>query len=521
MNALAADIITDAEMADVSTPVAALTAEGAEFDTPLNTLRRSKHNVRKPGSAKNVAILKASLLNHGQLHPLLVLPGKAGTWEVVAGGSRFDAFAQLRQEKKILNTYPVRVKRITPEMAREISMAENLVRESMSPVDEYLAYARIIKEGASAQDVADRFGVSLAHIERRLKLAALSPKLLELRREGQISDEQVKALTLSDSHKEQEAAWFDHPESYNRTPSALRSRLTREQINAASDRWALFVGAEAYEAAGGRINRDLFAQEGTAGYWLDAPILARLVDEKLATFAETVKAEGWSWVEAHNEKGYVSVHEFRRINREEVGLNREDEQELNALWAEKEAFESLERDELSAEDERRLEQIETRLDALEEKRCVWTPAQMALAGVIIALNSMGEPLVTRGLLKPDVRLPQQEEQGDADGEAMEDDQEEGEREGSDDGAKKPDLSAALVLDLSAQRTAALRAALMDRPDIALISVVYALMAPVFYDRNHDTALEIRVNTCELSLKKYAADVENGKGHKAIAARIGD
>jgi ParB family transcriptional regulator, chromosome partitioning protein len=247
-----------------------------------------------------------------------------------------------------------------------------------------------------------------------------------------------------------------------------------------------------------------------------------LVDEKLATFAETVKAEGWSWVEAHNEKGYVSVHEFRRIDREEVGLNREDEQELNALWAEKEAFESLERDELSAEDERRLEQIETRLDALEEKRCVWTPAQMALAGVIIALNSMGEPLVTRGLLKPDVRLPpQRREPEDADGEAMEDDQEESELEGGGDGAKKPDLSAALVLDLTAQRTAALRATLMDRPDIALISVVYALMAPVFYGRNHDTALEIRVNTSELLLKKHAADVEDGKGHKAVAARIGD
>lgn len=536
MNALPSEILADTDAADLSTQVEGMPPLGVEFTAPLNALKRSKLNVRKPGSASSIATLKASLLNHGQFNPLLVLPGKAGTWEVVAGGCRLDAFTELRREKKILKTFPVRLKRITPEMAVEISLAENIAREAMHPVDEYLAFARLIGEGACAQDVADRFGVSLAHVERRLKLGRLSPKLLELRREGQINDEQVKALTLSDSHQEQEAAWFEAPSIHHRTPQLLRSRLTREQIDAADDRWALFVGAEAYEAAGGRINRDLFAQDGTAGYWLDAPILARLVDEKLAALKATVEAEGWSWVEARNDKEYVPIYQFRRIEREPVGLSAEDEQEYDDLIAEKEQLEDPERGDLRAEEQQRLEEIETRLGSLDEQRCIWTPAQMAGAGVMIAIDRNGDAVVTRGLVNPDAPLPRQA-QDDADREEGQDEEGQEDEEGQDEGEDpddegpqggggsaaapdEPKLSAALVLDLSAQRTAALRAALMDRPDLALIAMVHKLMGTVFYGGYYETALELSVNVGALPLKRHAPDIEDGKAHGAMAERIG-
>ena len=59
----------------------------------------------------------------------------------------------------------------------------------------------------------------------------------------------------------------------------------------------VFVGTEAYKAAGGIILRDLFEND-RGGWFQDADLLNRLVEEKLAAEAERFRAEGWKWVEA-------------------------------------------------------------------------------------------------------------------------------------------------------------------------------------------------------------------------------
>ena len=58
----------------------------------------------------------------------------------------------------------------------------------------------------------------------------------------------------------------------------------------------MFVGLDAYEAAGGFVLRDLFQQDD--GGWLQDPVLLdRLVGEKLKAEAEAIAAEGWKWIE--------------------------------------------------------------------------------------------------------------------------------------------------------------------------------------------------------------------------------
>ena len=79
----------------------------------------------------------------------------------------------------------------------------------MHPADEFEAFKALIDEGKGVKDVAARFGVSVLTVRRRLKLSALSPKLLALYREDGINLDQLMTLTLSDDHAVQERAWFD------------------------------------------------------------------------------------------------------------------------------------------------------------------------------------------------------------------------------------------------------------------------------------------------------------------------
>ena len=98
---------------------------------------------------------------------------------------------------------------VPTERAREVSLAENSGREPMHAADKFEAFKGLIDEGKGVEDVAARFGVSMLTVQRRLKLSALSPKLLALYREEGINLDQLMALTLSDDHGVQERTWFD------------------------------------------------------------------------------------------------------------------------------------------------------------------------------------------------------------------------------------------------------------------------------------------------------------------------
>ena len=127
----------------------------------------------------------------------------------------------------------------------------------MHIVDEILAYRQLVEGGMTPENIAARFGQSVATVRQRLKLASLSPKILGELREDKIRIDQAKALAISDDHAAQDRAWFE-TQSWNRDPYSLRAMLTRDHVRS-TDKLALFVGIEAYEAAGGATMRDLFA----------------------------------------------------------------------------------------------------------------------------------------------------------------------------------------------------------------------------------------------------------------------
>lgn len=151
-------------------------------------------------------------------------------------------------------------------------------------------------------------------VQRRLKLANVSPRLVADYRTGGVTLEQLMALTITDDHAAQEAAFYGAPE-WQRGASALRERLTEREM-AATQPLVLFVGLDAYTAAGGVIRCDLFADDDSGKYLTDAALLEALVRGKLDTLAEGVRTEGWVWVEAVPHLSYAERQAFQDAPRQ-------------------------------------------------------------------------------------------------------------------------------------------------------------------------------------------------------------
>lgn len=159
--------------------------------------------------------------------------------------------------------------------------------------------------------------------------------------------------------------------------------------------------------------------------------------------------------------------ECERFHPEPSPLPPDAQAECDALLAERESLWDLEEpDEAQVE---RLNTVEERLAKLDDREDVWSPETLAIAGAVVSVGHDGGPDIRRGFVKP------------------EDMPEETPADGTEDGASVPDeggtpaLSAALIESLTAHRSAALCAALLDHPEVALALLVERLARPVFYN----------------------------------------
>ena len=160
-------------------------------------------------------------------------------------------------------------------------MAENVQRAPLHPLDQFRAFQALRQKGQSEEEIAAAFFVGVNVVKQRLRLAAVSAKLLDIYAEDGMSLEQLMAFTVTTDHARQEQVWEALQRSYSQEPYQIRRMLTERTVRA-SDRRALFIGLDAYEQAGGIVMRDLFQQDD--GGWLEnVGLLDGLVTEKLKT----------------------------------------------------------------------------------------------------------------------------------------------------------------------------------------------------------------------------------------------
>lgn len=485
----------------------ALNAE--TFTVPLSKLALSPKNVRKTYSPAEIEEMAASIAvkgrgliqNLGVTEQVDKAGAPTGLWEVVAGGRRYRGLMLLVERKRLAANAPIPCRHVADEDAIDTSLAENEDRKALHPADAYEAFAALHDggKGLGVEEIAARFGVTVHTVRQRLRLGTVSPVLLAAYRDGTLTLDHVMAFTVTEDQAAQERAYAEL-QDWQRTPHAIRRVLTQTSVPAHDPR-VLLVGLDAYQAAGGQVQRDLFTEDG--GGWLtNTPLLERLVGERVQEVADQVRAEGWKWVATDPADAHACWRNLRRVWPVEVALTEADETRRDELALEYPNG----ADDAPAEVQAELEAIEIELDTLEERERAFRPEDVTRGGATIALIHDGTLRIERGYIRPEDEPqaeaePEGEEDeadaSDAESDGGEDEEDEGTTKKVDGGAVRADyagsapvtvpaeakasiLSADLDAELAAHRTAALRVEIMRQPDLALRVLAHSLATATFY-----------------------------------------
>ncbi len=268
---------------------------------PLNRLIVSRPNVRRTDRKAEIDALASSITAHGLLQNLTVSPTETDKFEVIAGGRRLAALKSLAKSGAIARDFAVPCQIIESDGASEVSLAENVQRVAMDAMDEVEAFSALADAGQSVEDIARRFGIGARHVEQRLALAALSPKIKAAYRRGDVTLDAARAFCLVDDHPKQEAVFKSLSKPITH-PGSVRSQLMQGRMRH-TDRLARFVGLEAYEAAGGTLKRDLFETDGI--YVDDPALINKLAHDRLDAVRDDALSQGWAWVEVN-----INQHRF-------------------------------------------------------------------------------------------------------------------------------------------------------------------------------------------------------------------
>ena len=396
---------TETSMNHIASPPEPLIRE-----IPLCRLTLAPENVRKtPSDGFAQVQLQASIKAHGLLENLVARADGADTdgiecFAVVAGGRRLAALKALAEDGTFHADHPVPCKIAANGDSGELSLAENVIRIAMHPADQVVAFSELAGAGVTVATIAARFGVSERIVEQRLRLGNSAPELLDAYRADEIDLETLKAFAVTTDHDRQRAAW-EQVSAQGYRPSAwqVKRMLTEERVPAGSA-IGRFVGVDAYEAAGGQVLRDLFADEHENGVWLEDPaLLNELATKKLAGIADEL-ATRWRWAEAIPDVDWSATAHYGRIHPQPAEPTDDEKAEIDKLRTRHDELANLDDDAWTEALVEEAEGIETRLDAIDaevEARATFRREDFAIAGCIATVGRDGSLQVIQGLVKPE------------------------------------------------------------------------------------------------------------------------
>ena len=486
-------------------------------DIPLSQLELSPGNVRKtPADASAFTELKASIAAHGLLENLIARAMEPGTdcvprYGVIAGGRRLAAMQALAAEGTLDEDHLVPCRMIGAIVAaEEVSLAENSVRAAMHPADQVEAFRRLADAGSTAAAIAARFGVSERTVEKRLRLGNAAPVLLEAYRAGEIDLDTLMAFAVTTDQAHQTAVWETVSQQGYRPGAWQIKRLLTEDRVSATSAIARFVGLEAYEAVGGRIDRDLFAEEDERGIWFDDPdLLNKLAMDSLQAATRELETR-WKWAEARLDVDWSATASFGRVRPQPAEPTDEEKAEIERLRTRNDELANMDDDGWTEELVEEADANETRLDEIEatiDARAVYRREDIAIAGCIATVGNDGELKLIQGLVRPEDMPASEAGEAGAAGQGDTGDDENtisgidaptfvaplaspGDAEA--EARKEAGVGIGLADDLRAIRTAIVKSQLACDFEAAFDLLLFQLARSVFTNGYHDDALDIRV-----------------------------
>ncbi|MGH6613382.1 ParB/RepB/Spo0J family partition protein [Sphingomonas sp.] len=516
-------------------------------DIPFNQLVLSQANVRRVKAGVSIDALAVDIARRGLLQSLTVRVQRdvdgndTGLFEVPAGGRRFRALQQLVKRRRMAKTEPVPCIFREDEQisAEEDSLAENVHREALHPLDQFRAMQQLVTQGTDVETVAATFMTTPAVVKQRLRLASVSPKLHEVYVDDGMTLEQLMAFSVSEDHERQEQVWDLLQSSYNKQPYMIRAKLTEDSVRA-TDKRVRFLGLDAYVAAGGYVLRDLF-EDDQGGFLQDVALLDAQVDEKLKAEGARIGEEGWKWIAVAVDFAYDYDDGMRVIDGEQPEMTDEDEAKLASLRQEAEALEEewSGAGDVPDEVDARVTAIDEEISAIVSRPLVYQPTEMARAGVFVSIDVDGSLHIERGFVRPADEPAEEPVIDDGEGRSIDDGDDgsdlgdvgagpiisvggvpgtaaETEDEDEQDDMLRP-LPDRLVTELTTHRTLALRDAVATSPQIAFAAVLHALVLDTFYTyAAENSCMQVSVRGAGLGV--HAPGLNDSSSAKAINQR---
>jgi ParB family chromosome partitioning protein len=460
-------------------------------DIPFNKLVLSESNVRRTRPEAELDELvhdidrREDLVQGLNVRAILDADGnETGMFEVPAGGRRYRAIERLVKAKRFPKNglVPCIVRKSdTRILAEDDSLAENLLRAGLHPLDQFRAFQDMLDKGMTEEEIAAAYLTTVQVVKQRLRLNAVSPVLRQAYAEERMTLDMLMAFTVNPDHARQEQVW-----------EAVR--LARR------------------------------------------PDAASPPGQRLKAVADEIASEGWKWIKVDLDLPYGYDHGLRQITGTFVDLTEEERAQRETLRAEYDRLEAEYdgADELPDEIDQRLGEIEEALDAFEKRPAVYDPADIARAGVFVSVDRDGDIVIDRGYMRPEDEAPVAVDGSGAesDGGSGGDDapaapsvqravitiggQGTDADDDEEDDAVKP-LPERLVIELTAHRTLALRDAVANHPHVALTALLHKLVLDAFKRNAHGCAVEASVR--EVHFPVQAPDLKDSASAKAIQARV--
>ena len=375
---------------------------------PLNKLRVDERNVRSssadPARVRADAELAASIKAHGLLENLVVVPRGKTQFGVAAGARRLRALKALAAEKHIPTDFPVPCLLVDGDAAAESSLVENAVRIAMHPADQVVAFSRLVREGATPEQIAARFGVSERTVQKRVRLGDLPDEVIAAYRESRINADTAEAFATTGDTAFQRNVFESLSQAGQLYGHNVRQALSQRQSRSDAPA-ALFVGLDAYRAAGGTVEDPLFEDDFLT--ILDPELMHELAQQKLNAEAQQY-AKAWKWAGVQFEFTWMDQQKYlsafaaagAKFTAEETRALAEAEALIE------EANEALDDPEIDAERRRELWAIVAReqqryaeIERARADRDEYSETARAHAGVIVALDRAGNLDIHRGLVR--------------------------------------------------------------------------------------------------------------------------
>lgn len=396
---------------------------------PAVNCRVAEDNVRKHSNAEADARFETHLGETGiVLQNLIGVPIKRrkDSYDIYAGGRRLERTLANIDKGILPKDFKVPVMVVpTAEDAITMSLAENFFQLAMNPADACTAFRLIIdKERKTAADIAKQFGIEERFVLGRLRLANLATPVFEALARYEITLDIAKAYAKTSDTVRQAAVY----ESLAGTYYANNIGEIERQVTAGSYTGghpkALLVGREAYLAAGGNIDRDLYS-DAESELWTDRELLDSLAEEALAEAAEAIRErEGFAEVRtiAATHVPYTATMGLRRLHGVIPPLSDEQQARKEEIEAEIEAIEEAvsEGDDYSVEQIEKIDELEAELGQVVDQRPVYEPEQKAVALAYVVIGEDGKPQVEEALFVAATDEDEDEDALEADDEGSED-----------------------------------------------------------------------------------------------------